>query len=49
MGYNELALESFNPGYFKISKSEYAKDSRQKIILVKTNKAAKHMAIGSII
>ena len=44
--YNELALESFNQVILRFPKSEYAKDSRQKIILVKTNKAAKHMAIG---
>ena len=44
--YNEFALESFNQVILRYPESEYAKDSRQKIILVKTNKAAKHMAIG---
>ena len=44
--YNDYALESFNQVILRFPESEYAKDSRQKIILVKTNKAAKHMAIG---
>ncbi|OUW95084.1 MAG: hypothetical protein CBD97_03635 [Pelagibacteraceae bacterium TMED237] len=44
--YNELALENFNQVLSRFPNSEYAKDSRQKIILVKSNKAAKHMEIG---
>ena len=44
--YNELSLEAFNQVILRFPESEYAKDSRQKIILVKTNKAAKHMEIG---
>ena len=44
--YNELALENFNQLIKRFPESEYAKDSRQKIILVKSNKAAKHMEIG---
>ena len=44
--FNELALESFNQVIIRFPNSEYAKDSRQKIILVKSNKAAKHMDIG---
>ncbi len=44
--FNELALNDFNQVIKRFPKSEYAKDSRQKIILVKSNKAAKHMEIG---
>ncbi len=44
--YNELALNSFNQVIIRFPKSKYAKDSRQKIILVKSNIAAKHMEIG---
>ena len=43
---SEIALESFNQVIKRYPKSQYAKDSRQKIILVKSNKAAKHMDIG---
>ena len=39
-GYNELALKNFNLLIKRFPDSEYAKDSRQKIILVKSNKAA---------
>ena len=41
-----LALDAFNQVILRFPKSKYAKDSRQKIILVKSNKAAKHMEIG---
>ena len=44
--YNELSLEAFNQVIVRFPDSKYTKDSRQKIILVKTNKAAKHMEIG---
>ena len=44
--FNDLALKNFNQVINRFPKSEYAKDSRQKIILVKSNKAAKHMDIG---
>tara|TARA_B100000575_G_scaffold213382_1_gene174155 strand:- start:376 stop:1182 length:807 start_codon:yes stop_codon:yes gene_type:complete len=44
--YNELALNSFDQVIKRFPDSEYAKDSRQKIILVKSNIAAKHMEIG---
>ncbi len=44
--FNELALESFNKVINRYPESKYAKDSIQKIILVKSNKAAKHMEIG---
>ena len=44
--YNELALSDFNQVIKRFPNSEYAKDSRQKIILIKSNKAAKHMSIG---
>ena len=44
--YNELALNSFNNVITRFPESKYAKDSRQKIILVKSNIAAKHMEIG---
>lgn len=44
--YNELSLIAFNQVIKRFPESKYAKDSRQKIILVRTNKAAKHMEIG---
>ena len=44
--YNELALNSFNQVIIRFPESKYAKDSRQKIVLVKSNIAAKHMEIG---
>ena len=44
--YNETSLESFNQVILRFPNSKYAKDSRQKIILVKSNQAAKHMEIG---
>ena len=44
--YNEIAFEAFNLVISRFPKSEYAKDSAQKIILIKSNKAAKHMEIG---
>jgi len=44
--YNDLALSSFNQVIERFPDSKYAKDSRQKIILVKSNIAAKHMHIG---
>ena len=44
--YNELAYESFMQVVNRFPESNYASDSRQKIILVKSNTAAKHMEIG---
>ncbi len=44
--YNDLALKSFNQVINRFPDSKYAKDSHQKIILVKSNIAAKHMEIG---
>ena len=44
--YNDLALNSFDQVIKRFPESKYAKDSRQKIILVKSNIAAKHMEIG---
>ncbi len=44
--YNETALNAFNQVISRFPQSEYAKDSHQKIILIKSNKAAKHMEIG---
>ena len=44
--YNILALNSFNQVIKRFPDSIYSKDSRQKIILVKSNMAAKHMDIG---
>ncbi len=44
--FNELALESFNQIIKRFPNSKYAKDSYQKIILVKSNIAAKHMSIA---
>ncbi len=43
---NEIAINDFNQVIKRFPLSKYAKDSRQKIILVKSNQAAKHMAIG---
>ncbi len=43
---NILALSSFDQVIKRFPESEYAKDSYQKIILVKSNIAAKHMNIG---
>ena len=44
--YNEIAYNAFNQVILRFPESEYAKDSAQKIILIKSNKAAKHMEIG---
>ena len=44
--YNQVALKSFNQVITRFPESKYSKDSRQKIILVKSNIAAKHMEIG---
>ena len=44
--YNDVALNSLNQVITRFPESKYAKDSRQKIILVKSNIAAKHMEIG---
>tara|TARA_B100000989_G_scaffold160072_1_gene119514 strand:+ start:7 stop:813 length:807 start_codon:yes stop_codon:yes gene_type:complete len=44
--YNDLALNSFDQVINRFPESKYAKDSLQKIILVKSNIAAKHMEIG---
>ena len=44
--YNDLALNAFDQVIKRFPKSKYSKDSRQKIILVKSNIAAKHMGIG---
>ncbi len=44
--YNQLALNSFNQVIKRFPNSKYSKDSRQKIILVKSNIAAKHLEIG---
>ena len=44
--YNDLALKSFDQVINRFPDSKYSKDSRQKIILVKSNIAAKHMEIG---
>ena len=44
--YNQLALENLNQVITRFPKSKFAKDSYQKIILVKSNIAAKHMSIG---
>ena len=44
--YNDLALNAFNQVINRFPASKYAKDSRQKIILVKSNIAAKHMEVG---
>ncbi len=44
--YNELALNDFKQVINRFPFSDYADDSRQKIILIKSNKAAKHMDVG---
>ncbi len=44
--YNQLALDNLNQVISRFPNSKYAKDSYQKMILVKSNIAAKHMAIG---
>ncbi len=44
--FNNLALEAFDQVIKRFPESTYAKDSRQKIILVNSNIAAKHMEIG---
>ena len=44
--YNDLALKNLNQVVRRFPNSTYAKDSYQKIILVKSNVAAKHMTIG---
>ena len=44
--YNNISLKSFEQVIERFPESKYAKDSRQKIILVKSNIAAKHMDIG---
>ena len=44
--YNTEALESFNQVINRFPESKYARDSEQKIILVKENIAAKHMDIA---
>ena len=44
--FNNLALEAFDQVIKRFPESKYAKDSRQKIILVTSNIAAKHMEIG---
>jgi len=44
--FNDLALRAFEQVIKRFPESKYAKDSRQKIILVKSNIAAKHMEIG---
>ena len=44
--FNNLALEAFDQVIKRFPESKYAKDSRQKIILVNSNIAAKHMEVG---
>tara|TARA_Y100001970_G_C14241287_1_gene865051 strand:+ start:865 stop:1686 length:822 start_codon:yes stop_codon:yes gene_type:complete len=44
--YNKLALKNLNQVIIRFPNSEYAKDSYQKIILVKSNIAAKHISIA---
>lgn len=44
--YNNLALKNLTQVVNRFPDSQYAKDSIQKIILVKSNIAAKHMTIG---
>ena len=44
--YNNLALENLEQVTNRFPNSQYAKDSYQKIILVKSNIAAKHMSIA---
>ena len=43
---NYLALENLDQLIKRFPNSKYAKDARQKIILVNSNIAAKHMSIG---
>ena len=47
--FNTLALENLNQVINRFPNSEYAKDSHQKIILVKSNIAAKHMTIAKVL
>ena len=44
--FNELSLNSFQQILNRFPESKYSKDSRQKIILIQSNYAAKHMHIG---
>ena len=44
--YNELSLENFKEITNRFPNSEYAQDSRQKILFILENIAAKHMNIG---
>ena len=44
--FNDLAYESFNQVIKRFPESDYAKDSQQKIVLIMSNKASKHMMIG---
>ncbi len=44
--FNDLAYQSFNQVIKRFPDSKYAKDSRQKIVLILSNKASKHMMIG---
>jgi outer membrane protein assembly factor BamD len=44
--FNTLALQSFKETINYFPKSKYARDSQQKIILLKENHAAKHMDVG---
>lgn len=44
--YNEISLKQFNEVIKRFPKSDYARDSQQKIIFINSNKAAKHMDIG---
>lgn len=44
--YNNLALDSLNQVINRFPNTKYSKDSYQKIILVKSNIAAKHISIG---
>ena len=44
--YNKKALENFNQIINRFPESKYARDSEQKIILIKENIAAKHMDIA---
>ena len=46
---NKKALSNFNEQLIKFPESKYAKDSRQKIILVNEIVAAKHMDIGLLL
>ena len=44
--FNDLALENLNQVINRFPNSQYSKDSYQKIVLVKSNIAAKHMSIA---